>query len=148
LAAKTKGIVMDKIVWGILAVILGFVTFGAVVMVGEHVSHLIFPLPAGFDHHNPEEVKALPMGALVALVVVWGLAAFAGAWVAARLAPVGKLAFGLSIGLIGLVAAVAIMLMIPHPVWIWVVAVVEFLPAAYLGAWLATRNATRLVEKI
>jgi len=134
---------MGKFLWGILAVILGLVTFGAVVMVGEHVSHLIFPLPAGFDHHNPEAVKALPMGALVALVVVWGLVAFAGAWVAARLAPMGKLAFSLSIGLTGLVAAVAIMLTIPHPVWIWVVAVVEFLPAAYLGATLATRNATR-----
>jgi len=148
LAAKRKGIIMGKTLWGMLAVILGFATFGSVVMVGEHVSHLIFPLPAGFDHHDPEAVKALPMGALVGLVLVWGLAAFTGAWVAARLAPVGKLAFGLSIGLIGLVAAVAIMLMISHPIWIWVVAVVEFLPAAYLGATLATRIATRPVGRI
>jgi len=139
---------MGKIGRGILAVILGFVTFFVVVMIGGHVSHLIFPLPAGFDHHDPEAVKALPLGALVALLVVWALAAFAGAWVAARLAPGGKLAFGLSIGLIGLLAAVAIMLMIPHPVWMWVVAVVEFLFAAYLGARLATRNATRPAGKV
>jgi len=133
---------MGKIGRGILAAILGFVNFVVVVMIGEHVSHLIFPLPAGFDHHDPEAVKALPMGALVALLVVWGSAAFAGAWVAARLAPAGKLAFGLSIGFVGLLAAVAIMLMIPHPTWMWVAAVVDFLPAAYLGARLATRSAT------
>jgi hypothetical protein len=134
---------MGKIWWGVLAVILGFVTFGVVVMIGAHVGHLFFPPPAGFDHHDPEAVKALPMGTLVAVLVPWALGSFAGAWVAARLAPVAKLAFGLAIGLIGLLAAVAIMLMIPHPVWMWVAAVVELLPAAYLGAKLATRNAAR-----
>jgi len=139
---------MGKILWGILALILGVVSFFVVVMIGEHVSHLIFPLPAGFDHHDPEAVKALPIGALAALLVVWGSAAFAGAWVAARLAPGGQLAFGLSIGVIGLLAAVAIMLMIPHPVWIWVAAVVEFLPAAYLGARLATPSAPPLAGKV
>jgi hypothetical protein len=35
------------------------------------------------------------------------------------------------------------MLMLPHPIWMWVAAVVELLLAAYVGARLATRNATR-----
>jgi hypothetical protein len=131
---------MVKIARGILAVVLGFVTFSGVVAFGEHVGHLVYPPPPGFDHHDPHAVEGLPIGALVAVLVAWGVGAFAGAWVAARLAPGAKMAFGLGIGVIGLVAAIAIMRMLPHPKWMWVVGVVEFLPLAYLGAWLAVRN--------
>jgi hypothetical protein len=134
---------MGKIMRGILAAILGFVTFGAVTGIGEHVGHLIFPPPAGFDHHDPSAIVALPIGALGAVVLAWGLGAFAGAWAAARLAPLAKMAFGMAIGLIGLLAAVAMMRMFPHPTWMWVVGVAEFLPLAYLGAWLAAGNEAR-----
>jgi len=51
--------------------------------------------------------------------------------------PRGKLVFGLAIGTLGLLAAAANMLMFPHPIWVWVLGVAEFLPAAYLGAKLA-----------
>ena len=82
------------------------------------------------------------MGALVSVVLARAVGARAGAWVAARVAPGGKIAFGMAIGIVGLLGAVAHMLMIPHPVWLWVVAIAEFLPAAYLGAWLASGRGT------
>jgi hypothetical protein len=74
----------------------------------------------------------------VAVLAAWGLGTFAGAWVAARIAPGGQLAFGLAIGVVALLAGVAIMLHIPHPLWMWVLGVGEMLPAAYFGARLAT----------
>lgn len=139
---------MGKILRGILAVILGFVTLGVVVMIGEMVVHLIYPPPAGFDPHDSASiaavVKTMPIGTLVSVVVVWALGIFAGAFVAARVAPGSQLAFGLSIGVLGLLAAVATMLMIPHPIWMWVVGVAECLPAAYLGARLASPRGSRL----
>ncbi len=138
---------MGKVFRGILAVVLGFITMGVMGLIVEMMGHVIFPPPPGLDLHDPESIaaamKTLPIGALVSVTVAWGLAAFAGAWVAARVAPGGPLAFGLGIGVLGLSAAVATMMMIPHPLWMWVVAVVEFLPAAYLGARLASYRADR-----
>ncbi len=138
---------MGKVFRGILAVVLGFITMGVMGMIVETIGYVIFPPPPGLDPHDPESfaaaMKTLPIGALVSVTVAWGLATFAGAWVAARVAPGGPLAFGLGIGVLGLSAAVATMMMIPHPLWMWVVGVVEFLPAAYLGAWLAMPRANR-----
>jgi hypothetical protein len=140
-------IIMGKVFRGLLAVLLGIVTFGVVVMVGEMVGHMIFPPPPGLDPHNPESfaaaMKLLPIGALISVMVAWGLATFAGAWVAARVAPGGRLAFGIGIGVLALRAGVATMMMIQHPLWMWIVGVVEFLPAAYLGSRLATYRAGR-----
>jgi len=138
---------MRKIVRGVLAVILGFVAFSVVVMIGENIGHMIFPIPGGLNPSDPESIKAvmekLPVGALVAVVVAWGVGAFAGAWVAARLAPGSKLIFGLAIGVLGLFATVGNMLLIPHPTWMWVLGIAELLPAAYLGARLATPSMIR-----
>jgi hypothetical protein len=140
---------MANVSWGILAVVSGAVTFFIVGVVGEIAGHAIFPSPAGMDPTNMESIKAnigkLPVGAFVWLLVTWALAAFAGAWVAARLAASGKLAFGLAIGTLGLLGAVATMLMIPHPIWVWVLGVAEFLPAAYLGAKLAILRPSKVL---
>jgi hypothetical protein len=46
----------------------------------------------------------------------------------------------MTVGVLVILAAVANMLMIPHPVWFWVVALLLFLPAAYLGGLLARRT--------
>jgi hypothetical protein len=132
-----------KIGQGVVAVILGFVTFSGVVMIGALVGHHVFPPPVGFDHHDPAAVEALPIRPLAAVLIAWGLGTFAGTWVAAQVAPAAKLAFGVGFGVVGLVAAIAIMTVMAHPMWMWVVGVVEFLPLAYLGAWLATRQSTR-----
>ena len=135
--------VMNKIGRGILAVVLGFMTLGVTGMLAETIGHAIFPPPAGLDLSDPAAIGKLPIGALVSVLMAWALATFSAAWVAARVAAGGRLAFGLSMGILGLIAAVATMLMIPHPVWMWAVGVAEFLPAAYLGAKLAAPRAGR-----
>jgi hypothetical protein len=132
---------MDKIIRYILAVVVGFLTFGVVVYFGEMIGHRIYPLPPNLDPEHPEalnvSMQKVATGALVAVIIAWALGAFAGAWVAARLAPQRKLAIGLAIGAIGIAAAVRYMLLIPHPTWMWVMGIAEFVPAAYLGAKLA-----------
>jgi hypothetical protein len=106
---------MKAFVRGLAAVVLGLIAFVVVAGTGE----------------------AVGIGAFVSVLVSWALGAFAGGWVAARLAPSKKIVFGLVIGAFGLVAAIFNMLMIPHPAWVWVVGLAEFIPAAYLGARLA-----------
>ena len=133
---------MNTIWRGVLAVVLGFVTLGVTGMIAEMIGHVIFPPPAGLDLSDPAAIGKLPIGALVSVLMAWALATFAAAWVAARVAAGGQLAFGLSMGILGLVAAIATMLMIPHPTWMWILGIAEFLPAAYLGAKLAAPRAS------
>jgi hypothetical protein len=135
--------IMGNVLPGILAMVVGLVVFFGMGKIGEIVGQMIYPPPAGLDPSDPALflaalAKTMPAGAFVAVLAAWALASFAGAWVAARLAPGGHLAFGLAIGALGTLAAIATMLMIPHPIWVWVLGVAEFLPAAYLGAKLAT----------
>jgi hypothetical protein len=129
--------VLVKVLRGVLALVLGVVAAVAATMVTELAGHMVFPTPHGLNHHDPASLGSIPIGALVFILVAWAVGTFAGAWVAARVAPGGKLVFGLAIGALFLLAGVAMMLSIPHPLWMWVIGVAEVLPAAYLGARLA-----------
>ncbi len=84
-----------------------------------------------------EFIKAIPLSALIVVVVVSAVATFAGAWVATSLAPGRNMAFGFAIGVVVLVGTIGNLLSFPHPAWMWVVGIGEALPAAYLGACLA-----------
>jgi hypothetical protein len=144
---------MRAVFLGIVAVMLGLLTGFVIVGLGEIASHMIFPLPPGveMDPHKPETfeavLKAMPFGALAAVVLSWTLGTFAGAWVAAKLAPVSKMAFGLTIGGGFVLTTLATLLMIPHPVWMWVTGLGLPLPAAYLGAWLAKPRKPRVLPE-
>ena len=135
---------MRTVFRGVLALMLGFMAAFFVVLVGETAGHFIFPPPPGvnFDMNDPESLaelmKSLPIGALISVMAAWGLAAFAGGWVTSRFAPGRKIAFGLGLGVLFLLVTLGNLLMIPHPTWMWVVGLGEVLPAAYLGAWLAS----------
>ena len=43
---------------------------------------------------------------------------------------------GLVLGVLFLAGGIVNMLLLPHPVWFWVLGVAVFLPSAYLGAKL------------
>ena len=73
-------------------------------------------------------------GTLIAIVAGWGLAAFAGSALAARLAGRGTWPGWTVTGLF-LLATAANFLMIPHPGWMILLAVVLIL----VGGWLGTR---------
>ena len=132
---------MEKVIRYILAIVIGFFTLGVIVLIGDTIGHKMYPLPPDLDTENTEAMtvamQRAPTGALVAVLIAWALGTFVGAWVAARLAPQYKIAMGLAIGVIGIALAVATMLQIAHPVWMWIIGVAEFVPAAYLGAKLA-----------
>jgi hypothetical protein len=138
---------MSRALHGVGAVVLRMLSFAVFVTVGEHIGHAIVPPPPGFDHHDAAAVRALPMGTSAALLLSWAMGTFAGAWEAARLAPAGKLVSGLAVALFGLLGAVTIMSMMPHPFWMWLVAVAVFLPVAYLGATLAARRTRPLAMR-
>jgi hypothetical protein len=132
---------MKPILRSILAVSLGFLAGSCLIFVFEQLGMLVFPPPAGMDPSNMESVKAamakMPIGAFLSVLLAWCLGTFAAAWVAARVAGRSALVHGRVIGFLFLAAGVLNMLMIPHPVWFWVLGVAVFLPSAYLGAKVA-----------
>lgn len=132
---------MGSVVRSIVAVLAGMVVFAFLVMAIEAVGMMIFPPPPGTDMANPEAARAAmanaPVGSLLFVLLAWIVGTFAGAWTAARIARRAPVGHGLVVGVLGLAGAIANMLMIPHPVWFWVLGVAVFLPVAWLGARIA-----------
>ena len=62
--------------------------------------------------------------------MAWGAGALAGAWTAARIG--GRAGLGYLIGLLLGAGAIWTMLLIPHPLWLWVSAAV-MIPAGTLA---------------
>jgi hypothetical protein len=89
-------------------------------------------------------MAALPRAALLLVLVGWALGTFAGAYVAGRLARRVPIAHGLVVGVLFLAAGVANMLMLPHPIWMWMAGVAAFLAGGYGGGRLAARKAAAL----
>lgn len=138
---------MGRVLRSIFAVLGGVVISTFLILAVEAVGMMIFPPPAGTDMSNPEAVKAVmanaPAGVLLFVLLGWLVGTLAGSWAAARIARRAPIVHGMIVGVLGLAAAVANMLRIPHPVWFWVLGVAVFLPAAWLGARVAAAAGRR-----
>jgi hypothetical protein len=134
------GAVLRSAVALILGVVLGFILIAAIEIAGQ----VIYPFPTDTDPTDMEAVKtafaSAPPLVLVPVFLGWAVGTFAGAALAALLAGRAPVAHGLIIGVLFLLAGIANMLMLPHPLWFWVVGLAVFLPAGYLGGKCASRG--------
>ena len=125
----------------ILAVFLGWAASLVVIVLVEAASHQLFPMPAGADIWNPTDIARsgpdIPGAALALVVVGWALGALAGGFLAGRLVQKGQVRHALLVAAIVLGSAVWTMLTIPHPVWMWLAALVLIPAAGWLGGRLA-----------
>lgn len=130
----------------ILGVLAGVVAMFAVIMAIQAVGHMIHPPPAGMDPMNPAHeaafaqfVYAMPLAAKVMLAVAWTLGAFAGGYVAARIAwhPRGA---AVLIALLVISGVISMILRVPHPSWLAAAGLLLPIPAALLAARLARRK--------
>jgi MFS family permease len=126
----------------IAGVVVGVVVAWVTIMLAEFASAPLHPMPAGFDMHDPASVAAfvatLPIAALLLVLAGWVLGALVGGHVAARLARKPRPA--LVVGIVIVVGVIANAAMIPHPLWMTIAGVLLPVPAAWLGARLATRR--------
>jgi len=129
---------MKAIGRSVLAVLAGTIVAMILISVVEAISSTLYPPPPGLDMNDHEGMRqhigSLPIGAFLLVLGGWALGAAAGAWVAARLAGRAGLVHGLIVGALFLLAAISTMLMLPHPAWMWVGAVVALVGCSYLGA--------------
>lgn len=121
----------------ILGIVAGVVVAFVVLMGLEMAGHAAMPPPAGLDPADPEDLKQMVASASTAakawVVFAWFAAAVAGGWLARRLSRASWAGWVIA-GLI-VVGGIANIMMIPHPLWMQIAAVV----APLLGGWLVTR---------
>ncbi len=125
----------------VLAVILGIVLAGFLIWAVEGIGHRVYPVPEGVDLTNPQAVAAFideaPLGALLFVILAWGVGTLAGGWLAVMVAGRSATLHAMIVGAVMLAGGIMNMVMIPHPPWFWILGVLVFLPAAWLGARLA-----------
>jgi hypothetical protein len=112
----------------ILAVLVGLVVaFGTVALV-EWFGHQVYPPPPDLDFTNAVMIKAyistLPLGAFLFVLLAWFSGTLAGGMVACRIAQSNPVIFASIIGAMMLVATIANLMMIPHPTWFSITAIV------------------------
>jgi hypothetical protein len=121
----------------ILAILAGVAIGVIVVVIGDILLHQGYPIPAHFDMNNEYDVKRamnlMPAIAFVLMLFYWLLSAFMAGLVAGRIAKQGWQMPTIFSGIVLLLAAVLNMLYIPHPIWMVVLAVVFYIPAAFYG---------------
>jgi hypothetical protein len=128
----------------ISAILLGFIT-GFVIIVGcEYANIRMFPFPEGVNPADPASMNgamaAMPAKAMILVIVGWAIGTFGASFVAARLAPQFKSLHGMILGLIFLGGAIMNMREFHHPLWFWIVGILVFFPAAYIGSSLALNS--------
>jgi hypothetical protein len=128
----------------IAAVLAGFVVASIVMMIIESINgRVLYPElgKAAEGVKDRERLRALlataPVGALLVVIAGWTLGGMAGGCAAARLSARRTATHGLVVGALLTLAGVANNLMIPPPLWFWIVSLVVLVPAAYFGARLA-----------
>lgn len=118
---------------------IGFGLLAAMVTISvvEAIGNSMYPAPADMDYNNKEMVKALissmPFGALVFVVNAWILGSFIGSIVTSRMYAEGTWKTPVITGMLVLVFTMMNMLMIPHPIWMWVSGLLGIVPAAWFG---------------
>jgi len=130
----------------ILGILLGLVAMWLVTYGIEAFSHRLYPPPPGLDPRNPDDLvnimTAMPADAFALLVTAWCTGAFAGGGVAARIAAHPRAA-AVAVGLITVSGAAMMIVLIPqHPVWVSICGLLLPVPFALLAAKLFGPKAT------
>ena len=128
----------------ILAVVVGVILAGVVVLAVESIGHIVYPPPADLDASNPEALKAYvahaPIGVLLFVLLAWAAGSFVGGWSAARIARRAPSFHAMIVGSLVLLSGIATMLMIPHPLWFWIAGILAIVPVSFISSLLVTRR--------
>jgi MFS family permease len=121
----------------ILAVVAGLAVGMAVNMALIMLNaYVLFPMPAGMDMQDPEQMNAyiatMSTAAFVVVLAAHLGQSFVGGWTAARLGASRPMVLAMIVGVISLVGGILNMMQLEHPAWLYVE-----LPLYLVVAWLA-----------
>ncbi|MDP7447262.1 MAG: hypothetical protein QF689_01625 [Candidatus Latescibacteria bacterium] len=123
----------------LLGVFGGLALAMTMVFVLEGIGHQMYPPPADLDPTDREAfaaaVAAMPVMALVMVLIAYSLGTFAGAWLAARVG--GRPFYAFLVGGVMTLAGMTNLIAVPHPLWFTIVGTLIFLPSAWVAGRLA-----------
>ncbi len=128
---------MGRRIVGIVAgLIVGFVG----ILLVEAVSMAFYPAPADLNLSDREAMRrhleSLPVGAFVWVLAAHAVGCCAGAATCAVIVRRPWRVGSLIIGGLFLVAGIANLVMIPHPIWFALADAILYLPFSRLGGWI------------
>jgi hypothetical protein len=127
------------------AVFAGMVAALVVVLGVETIGLQVFPQPPGMDALNPESVRQhlseIHVGSFVTVIIAWALAAFAGPFVARRIAGAATWPPLVVIALFALMCAYNL-IAVPSPRWMIPAAVVFVGAGALMGLRLEKQKSS------
>jgi hypothetical protein len=128
----------------IFSIIGGVVIAFAVVFAADALFHRMASTPAPSNTSDKEAMRAYvasqPAGTLFAVVIGWALAAFAGSAFAARFAGRGQWP-GLVVAGLFLLATSLNLMIVVHPTWMVIAAILMIVAAGWFGSALGARPA-------
>ena len=126
----------------ILAVLIGVVAGGVFNMAMVTVSHAVYPLPEGLDPNDFDafrahlEANGMPTGAMIMVLVAHAGGSFVSGFVCGLIALRSWYVAAVVLGLLWTCGGIAMLIMLPAPIWFAVADVVLYVPAALLGVRL------------
>lgn len=121
----------------ILAVIVGIIAGGLVIYLIEMAAQALFPVKFSGDMNDPAALKKMmqnaPAGAMISIAVAWVLGAFSGGLVTGLISKFNKKGLSTITGAVFLVLTLINLVMIPHPIWMWITGIALPIPAALTG---------------
>ncbi len=125
----------------ILFTIIGLVVASAVVYVVEFLGHQVYAPPEGISIENSDLFKdyilnEMPIGAMLFVVLAHFSGTIAGSFVTAKLNK-DKPYTGMFVGAILMIFGIILAFLLPHPLWMMILDIALYLPAAWLGVKFA-----------
>ena len=131
----------------VIAVVAGFVAASAIMMAVEALNGKILYPELGkraarvTDRQEIKETMAsAPVGALVVVLIGWGLGSIAGGFLTTLISRKSRNRQALVLGGLLTLAGIANNLMLPPPIWFWIVTFAVLLPATYIGAQIVPKR--------
>ncbi len=111
----------NRVIKKIAAAVIGIVVAGGIVFAVESLGHAVYPLPPDLDMSDPVQfgnyVESLPIGAFAFVAGAWVLGTIGGGLLACFIAGEKPRVYSAIVGGFILVATIANLITIPHPLW-------------------------------
>ncbi len=125
----------------VFAGVAGIATAVIVVFLIERLGHSIYPPPIDLDYSDVDAIRTfysqLPLLALLFPMIAWIVGTFTGTLLACYLGTASTMTFAGVVGTLMLAATISNLILIPHPLWFSILAVVAVAGAAWLAMQLA-----------
>ncbi len=141
----------------IVAFVLGVVAGSAFNMALVTLSHAVYPMPDTVDPNDFEafraqiEANGMPVGAMLIVLAAHAGGSLVSGFVCALIATKPWYSAATALGTLWMSGGIAMLMMLPSPIWFAVVDIALYIPCALLGAKLGgelftTRTASGAVE--